>query len=268
LFCRGWLPGEPERVLLLVHGIAEHGGRYDHMGAWFAARGCAFHTYDHVGHGRSTGLPGHVERFGDYLDDLEVVLAEVRRRHPRLPLFLVGHSMGGLIAAALARERRPELCGVVTSGAALQLGDAISDAGAVAARILSRLLPRLRLPREIDPAGLSRDPEVVRAYVADPLIFRRVTLSLASELFAAIRRTRGGGADVQLPMLMLHGEADPICPVEASRDFFAQLPAAGKSLRTYPGLLHEIFNEPEREQIYLDLLAWLRAREGERCRTS
>jgi len=262
LFCREWLPENPERVLLLVHGMGEHSGRYEHFGAWFAARGCSVHAYDHLGHGRSAGLPGHVRRFDDYLDDLEGILADVRRRHPQLPVFVVGHSMGGLIVAAFARERRPQLAGAVTSAAALDLGEGVSGATLVAARILSRLVPRLRLSTELDPAGLSRDQEVVDAYVADPLVFRRVTASMANELFGAIRRTRAGGAEVQLPMLMLHGEADPICPVAGTREFFEQLPLDDKAVQTYPGLLHEIFNEPEHEQVFEDLLAWLRERKG------
>jgi alpha-beta hydrolase superfamily lysophospholipase len=103
---------------------------------------------------------------------------------------------------------------------------------------------------------------VVAAYVEDPLVFRRVTTSMASELFRAIRRTGAGGAEVQLPMLMLHGEADPICPVGGTREFFERLPAGDKALQVYPGLLHEIFNEPERERVFEDLLAWLRERKG------
>jgi alpha-beta hydrolase superfamily lysophospholipase len=261
LFRREWSPPQPDRVLLLVHGLADHGGRYDHLGAWFAARGCTVHAYDQQGHGRSTGSPGHLRRFSDLLDDLDVVLQFVQARHPGLPVFLVGHSMGGLVVASFARERHPEVAGVVTSGAALRIGG-ISRARILAVRILSRLLPRLRFDAEIDAAGLSRDLEVVSDYRNDPLVFRRITLSFARELFAAVERVAGGATGVQLPMLLLHGEADPICPVGASRDFFDQLTAAGRRLETYPGLLHEIFNEPERLTVFDDLLGWVRGQEG------
>jgi alpha-beta hydrolase superfamily lysophospholipase len=258
LFSREWLPPDPERVLLLVHGLAEHSGRYEHVGAWFAERACAVHAYDQRGHGKSAGVPGHLRRFSDYLDDLEAVLRRVRERHPELPVFLVGHSMGGLVVTTFARERRPEVAGIVTSGAALRVPANVSRTTLAGARLLARLLPRLRMNPQIDPAGLSRVPEVVRAYVDDPLVFSRITASFASELFAAMRRTGDGGADVRVPTLLLHGEADLLCPVEASRHFFAQLGAGEKGLRTYPGLFHEIFNEPERERVFDDLLAWLR----------
>jgi len=142
LFRREWLPADPERVLLLVHGLAEHSGRYEHVGAWFAARGCVVHAYDQQGHGKSAGIRGHVRRFSDYLDDLELMLRFVRERHPELPVFLVGHSMGGLVVASFARERGPEVAGAVTSGAALRLSDGVSGAKIFAVRVLSRLFRR------------------------------------------------------------------------------------------------------------------------------
>jgi len=261
LFRRAWSPPEPDRVLLVVHGLAEHSGRYDHVGAWFAARGCAVHAYDQQGHGRSSGLPGHLRRFSDLLDDLDVVLRFVQGCHPGLPTFLVGHSMGGLVVTCFARERNPDVTGVITSGAALRVAG-VPRSRIVALSMLSRLLPRRRFDAAIDAAGLARDPEVVAAYRADPLVFREVTLSLLRELFGAVTRTLAGEAGVRRPMLLLHGEADPICPVGASRDFFDRLEVAGKQLKTYPGLLHEIFNEPERETVFDDLLGWARGQEG------
>ena len=260
LFRREWSPPQPDRALLLVHGLADHSGRYDHVGAWFAERGCVVHAYDQQGHGRSTGTPGHLRRFSDLLDDLDVVLRFVQARHPGLPVFLVGHSMGGLVVTAFARERHPKVAGVVTSGAALRI-KGISRAKIFTTRILSRLLPRLRFDAQIDAAGLSRDPEVVSGYRKDPLVFQKMTLSFARELFTAIEGAAGGAGDVQLPMLLLHGDADPICPVGASRDFFDRLAVAERRLETYPGLLHEIFNEPERRTVFDDLLGWVREQE-------
>lgn len=260
LFVRDWLPPEPERALLLVHGLAEHSGRYERMAAWFAERGCAVHAYDHRGHGRSEGRRGHLRDFEEYLDDLAAMLERVRAQHPNLPIILVGHSMGGLVVAAFVRERRSDIAAAVTSGAALQISEDLPGWMLPAARILGRLLPRLRMKNAIDPEGLSRDPEVVRAYVADPLVFDKITTSLASQIFEAIQRTASGAKDVRLPMLMLHGGADPICPVAGSRAFHAELDATRSALRIYPELRHEIFNEPEREQVFEDLLAWVRER--------
>ena len=257
LFRRSWLPAEPRRVLVLVHGLAEHSGRYDHLGAWFSARDCAVHAYDHRGHGRSQGARGHVAAFAQLLDDLEGFLALVRREHPDLPIALVGHSMGGLVVGALLCERKPDVLGAVTSGAALELPTGVSGTRLRVVRALRRITPRLRIAGGVDPATLSRDPEVVRAYAEDPFVYRRITVSLASELMEAIVRTASGAIQVQVPMLLLHGEADRLCAARGSRSFHGQLRGGGHRLRIYPQLRHEIFNEPEQEQVFEDVLAWL-----------
>jgi alpha-beta hydrolase superfamily lysophospholipase len=257
LFRRSWLPAEPERVLLLVHGLAEHSGRYQHVGTWFAARGWAVHAYDHRGHGRSGGVRCHVRRFGELLDDLELVLGLVRAEHRGVPIHLVGHSMGGLVVAALVSERHPEVASAVTSAALLAISEKQSKAKVLAARLLRRVAPRLGLDAGVDPDDLSRDPEVGRTYAEDPLVQRKMTVSLGVELLSAVERTVSGGAEVRIPMLMLHGEGDPIVPIEGSRSFFAGLAVPEKRLLTYPGLRHELFNEPERETVFQDVLDWV-----------
>jgi alpha-beta hydrolase superfamily lysophospholipase len=240
-----------------VHGYAEHSGRYEGLGSWFAERGFAVHAYDHRGHGRSGGRRCHVAAFREYLDDLDGFLQIVRREHSGIPITLVGHSMGGLIAVAHLVERRPAIHSAVTSGAGLALGQGISRLRVSAARVLRHLLPRLSLGSGLDPNGLSRDPEVVKGYLEDPLVHRRMTTSLAAELLGAVPRTAARALEVEVPLLMLHGEEDPLCPAEGSRAFFDGLAVAGSDLRIYPELRHEIFNEPERERVYLDILEWL-----------
>jgi alpha-beta hydrolase superfamily lysophospholipase len=246
-------------VLLLVHGYAEHSGRYEEMAAWFAARGAAVHAYDHRGHGRSEGPRCHVGRFDEFLDDLAAVLASLREQHRGLPVSIVGHSMGGLITLAFLTERQPAVASAVTSGAALSLG-AVSPLRVALARALRRVLPRLALGSGLDPQGLSRDPEVVRRYLEDPLVERSMTASLGAEMLAAAPRTAAGAGRVAVPLLMLHGAADPLCLAEGSRSFHAGVGAGGSALRIYPELRHEIFNEPEREAVWQDVQAWLEER--------
>lgn len=259
LFHRSWLPQEPSCAVLLVHGFGEHCGRYEVIGSWLARRGCAVHAYDHRGHGKSDGPRCHVRRFDDYLDDAAAMLARLRDQHPTLPRFLVGHSMGGLVVATLARERAAaarDLAGLVLSAPALIVS--VSPWLAGTARALRWVAPRATLESGIDPQGLSTDPEVARAYVADPLVQSRLTLGLAAEMFAAIGRTGPGGADVALPLLVLHGTADPICSPAGSEAFAAAAPNA--TFRPYPGMRHEIFNEPEQETVFADLFEWISAR--------
>jgi alpha-beta hydrolase superfamily lysophospholipase len=259
VFRRAWLPERATRVLLFVHGYAEHSGRYEAMALWFAERGCVVQAYDQRGHGRSEGVRCHVERFDDFLDDLALVLDAVRSEHPELPVTLVGHSMGGLITLAFLTTRKPRVASAVTSGAALSIG-AVSPARVALARAARRLLPRLAIGSGLDPEGLSRDSEVVRRYLADPLIVRTMTTSLGAELLGAAPRTAALAGEVGVPLLVLHGEADPICAAEGSRAFHAGVRSPGAALRVYPQLRHEIFNEPEREAVWQDVLGWLEER--------
>jgi len=262
LFRRAWLPERPRRTLLLVHGYAEHSGRYDELAVWFASRGHAVHAYDQRGHGRSQGIRCHVRRFAEFLDDLGSVTESVREQHPALPLFLVGHSMGGLITLAFLAERQPRVAGAVVSGPALAV-DAVSPLRVALAKVLGRLAPRLPLGAGLDPQGLSRDPEVVRRYLEDPLVVRTMTASLGARMLDAARRTAAQAAQIHVPLLIVHGEEDPLCAPRGSQEFYAGVHSPGSTLRLYSGLRHEIFNEPEREQVYRDLLQWLDGVPGE-----
>ena len=258
LFGRSWLPERAERTVLLVHGWAEHSGRYEHVAAWLAARGCAVHAYDHRGHGRSGGARGHARSFEELLDDLELALARARAESPELPLFMMGHSMGGLVVAAFAAFRDPQVAGVATSGAALAVSELPSRAQLFALRLLARVAPRLRMDRPIATDALSRDPEVGRAYAEDPAVLRQMTLAMGAGFLSAVGRTRAAAERVRVPMLLLHGGDDPLCLPEGSERFYERVSAPGGDLRIYPGLRHEIFNEPERETVFEDLLAWMR----------
>ena len=255
LFYRSWLPEDPSASALLVHGFAEHSGRYEHLGSWLAERGMAVHAFDHQGHGRSGGWRCHVRRFTDFLDDTEVAMARARSIHSGLPFFVIGHSMGGLITACLAVERAPDVAGFVTSGAALESPMPLTRTRLWLLRLARRVAPRLSFASGLDPTGLSTDPAVVRAYLEDPLVERRITTSLASELFAAMERTASRGASVERPLLALHGEDDPICSPSGSHTF-ATAASRGRYLG-FPGMRHEIFNEPDREKVFRSLWDWL-----------
>ena len=256
LFRRSWLPPEPDRQIALVHGFGEHSGRYEEVGAWFAARGTAVHAYDQMGHGQSEGKRGHVGCFDDFLDDLGDFLEVVRAESPSLPCALVGHSMGGLIVAAFAIGRNPDVDRIVTSGPLLALGPGAGGAKLFLARLLSRVWPTFTTDAGISTEALSRDPGVGERYLADPLVHSDVTASLGMALNDGVQRTAGAGARVRVPILMLHGGADVLCAPAGSEAFFSGVTTKESALQIYPELRHEIFNEPEREQIFEDILGW------------
>ncbi|MDJ0787114.1 MAG: alpha/beta hydrolase [Myxococcota bacterium] len=256
---RSWLPDAPHRQLLLVHGYAEHCGRYEEIARWFGHRGFAVHAYDHRGHGRSEGRRAHVENFDEFVDDLAAMVRDCQAQHAELPFHLVGHSMGGLVTAAYLARGEEGIESAALSASALAIGEGISSLRITAARLLRRLAPTFAIGSGLDPEGLSRDAAVVKAYLEDPLIVGNVTASMAYELLEAVPRTAAAAPDVRVPVLVMHGEADPICPPEGSIAFAERV--AQSRLKLYPNLRHEIFNEPEREHVFQDVLEWL---EGER----
>ena len=257
---RVWLPPRPKKSMILVHGFAEHSGRYDEMAMHFAKRGFAVHAYDQSGHGRSAGPRGDVDRYDRLIDELvrfnEIVAAE----HPGLPITLVGHSMGGLVAAATVAFRSPSIDRLVLSGALLELGADSPRWRELLARLLAPLGPRVGLAVGLDPSGLSRDPEVGRRYQADPFVKDHMSARFAAGMVSTLRSMRDAADRIDRPALILHGEMDPICPVAGSRTFHAGLSPATASasrLLVYPELRHEIFQEPERHQVWQDMLDWM-----------
>ena len=260
LYRQSWLPnGESRAAIVLVHGLGEHSGRYEYLAGHCTARGFAVHALDHYGHGKSEGLAGYVERFSVYLDGVRELLAYVREQQAGAPLFLLGHSMGGLIAAAFLREAQSEFRAGVLSGPALK-----SDAAPPAIvlwvnRLLSSLAPTLPMIA-LDPAGVSRDPEVVRAYVSDPLVHHgKVRARLIAEMMAAMKQTLAHASEISLPILIMHGEDDTLTSPDGSREFFAHAGSTDKTLKIYPGLYHEIFNEPEKDAVLGEMTDWLEA---------
>jgi alpha-beta hydrolase superfamily lysophospholipase len=267
LFRRSWLPPEPVRAIALVHGFGEHSGRYEHLGAWFAERDTAVHSFDLRGHGRSPGLRGHVASFADYLNDLEHFLKFVREESGSLPVTLMGHSLGGLIVTSYAVERSPQVRSVVTSGAALELSNSLSGFKVSLARVLSKIAPRFGINAGLDVNAICTDTEVVKRYIDDPLVHGITTTSHAVAMLDQIERVHAAGAKVQLPMLLAHGEADQLCPLSGSVSFYESLPGShdGSSgpraeLKTYPDRGHEIFNDFDYEIVFADVLGFI-----ERC---
>ncbi len=262
LHTRRWLSAAPPRALLVfVHGLGEHIGRYERPGRFFADSGIVAAGYDQRGFGRSEGPRAYVDPFDAYLNDLDLFLSHVRVEFPAAPLFLFGHSMGGLIVAAYALERRPRqhnTRGLILSSPAL--GSRQAPVLQKLAGFLGRVAPRLpTIP--LDLRSLSRDPAVLERVLKDPLFYRgRLHARTGANLLSAIRRTRAHAGRLQCPFLLTHGEADQITDPLESRRFFQAAGAKDKTLHVFPGLYHETFNEPEGDEVLAVFRRWLEAR--------
>ena len=260
LFERRWQPdGEARAGLVIVHGFAEHSGRYAHVADALAGDGYAVSAFDLRGHGRSDGPRATVRSFGEYLADLRVVLDRASAESAGRPLFLFGHSMGGTIVALMCCVSPPPVEGVLLSGAGMT-NDATPPWLQRAIVALGRVAPALPTVR-LAATAVSRDPNVVRAYDADPLVYRgRVRAQMAAAMFRAMRRIEAGMPDITHPLLIKHGTADALVSPESSRALYERAASTDRTLKLYEGLYHEILNEPERDEVVADMLAWLHAR--------
>ncbi len=258
-YWQAWLPHDPARaVVVIVHGIHEHSARYAHVGRRLAAAGYAVYAADHRGHGRSDGQRGNIERMSFLTNDLDSFVRFAAGRHPDLPIFMVGHSLGGLIALHYVTEQRTtRVRGLVVSGPAVQVM-AGSTLQRRLARVLSALVPNLGVAAIDAAQKISRDPEVVRAYQDDPLVYRgKIKARTGAEILATIESLPARLPSLSIPLLILHGSDDRICALAGSTLVHDRVSSLDKTLRRYLGLYHEVFNEPEREAILADLISWL-----------
>ncbi|NNF59214.1 MAG: alpha/beta hydrolase [Rhodothermaceae bacterium] len=259
LLTRRWWPDtDPKGVVLLVHGINEHSGRYAYMASHLMAHDLAVLSYDHRGHGRSEGERSYVDAFSQYLADLVLMHREAREQTGGLPIILMGHSLGGLIAAAYVVDvRPPDLAGLVLSSPALQIPADVSPFLQRISGVVSRIAPRLRA-NKLDRTYLSRDPKVVEAYKNDPLIDQGgVRARTGHEVLQATQHVREHPEAFTMPLYLFHGTADRITDPNGSRWLYAEAPSPDKTLKLYQGFYHETMNEPERDQVLDDLMAWL-----------
>ncbi len=257
IFYRCWAATEPRAILLLVHGLAEHSGRYREFASFFADAGITTYALDHPGHGRSEGKRGHIGRFAEYTDALSQMLSLARQAHPQLPMVLLGHSMGGLIAADFLLQHQSEFVAAVLTGAAIQSPQQPPRIVLIVNRVIAAVMPQLGVLR-MDASGISRDPQVVSDYENDPLVYRgKATAGLVTALFSAMSRVVANAASIRLPMLIMHGSIDSLTAVDGSKLLHETISSEDKKIVIYDGLYHEILNEPEKENVMADILRWL-----------
>lgn len=260
IYYQFWLPeGESKAVLLIVHGLAEHSGRYMNVVNHFVPLDYAVYGIDHLGHGKSSGTRVYVEKFEDFTETLRVYFDMVHKWQLDKPIFLVGHSMGGLISAIYLLNHQPGLKGAVFSGPSVKVPGNISKAIIFVGNALSALMPKFKLIGW-EAEAISRDPLVVKAYLIDPLVHKgKITARLGVELLKAMQRVTAEASKIQLPVLVVQGSADRLVEPDGAQMLYDMVSSVDKTIKIYDGLYHEVFNEPEHNQVLCDIKTWIEA---------
>ncbi len=255
-----WVPDSAKASLLISHGYAEHAGRYAHFAEFLMAQGYAVYALDHRGHGQSEGEKANIASFEQYVQDLLAFRHHLQELGIIEPCFLLGHSMGGLIAAKLALRQADLFKGLILSAAFLENATEVPAILMSLSGVASRFLPSLATTK-LDTKLISRDTDVVKAYNDDPLVYTGGTKArLGKEMLTAGPQVLQKAKQFKLPLLLLHGTADQIASPNGSQKLFDTLELSDKTLKTYEGFYHEILNELGKEEVYTDILEWLEQR--------
>jgi len=257
LYFQEWQTEQNQKgVICLVHGLGEHSGRYEHWSALLNQAGYSVLTYDLRGHGKSGGSRGHINSFNEYLNDTDLLLIEAEARFPGTPCFLYGHSIGAIIACSYVLHRKPQLAGVILTGYASKTAVQEQKGKVLLANLLGLLAPKVTIPSGLDPSTISRDPEIVSLYVNDPMVHNKVSLGFGKGMMEGINWADQHASEWSLPVLFMHGESDKLSYVEGSREFASKI-RGDCTLKIWPGLSHEVHNEPEKEEVFEFLHQWL-----------
>ena len=259
-YIQGW---EPERkakaVICLVHGLGEHTGRYAHVGKAFNEAGYALFGFDLRGHGQTGGPRGHIPSLDVAMQDIRQFVQFQSQNHAGPPVFLYGHSLGGLLTLAYALQYPEGLRGVIVTGAGLRSALQEQKAKIALVKLLGSLMPTMIIKSELEIAALSRDTDVVQAYVDDPLVHDKASLGLGKAGLSAIDLCFARARTFKPPLLIMHGKADRITYPSGSEDFARLAGETNKdvTLKLWDGLYHEIHNEPEQKEVFKVMIEWM-----------
>lgn len=260
IFAIDWRPEPGEVVrggIVLMHGLGEHCGRYPHVARFFNDLGITVRAFDHRGHGRSGGARGDVRDSESMMTDAKMVFDDFAQQIGSVP-FLLGHSLGGLMAARFATENRSPLRGLILSSPALTI--ALTPPQKLLFKILSAIAPGLALPNGLDKRYLSHDKAVVDAYAKDPLVHAKITARLLRCMLHSIESAQSKASALKIPVLMVVAGDDHIVDASGSQTFFHHLPTDQSRIHVYPQMYHEIFNEVDADAAFADLRNWMQER--------
>jgi alpha-beta hydrolase superfamily lysophospholipase len=260
LYSKEWNPENPPKAsVVLIHGLGEHIGRYEHVAAAMTNAGYILRGFDLRGHGQSEGTRGHADSYDQIALDIDQFIRETRENHPSLPVFLYGHSLGGALVLFYGETHQGILKGIIATSPGLAPTNPLSTVKMIAARILSKVAPKSQLKNDLDLTGLSRDPQVAEKYVADPLVHPLISARLGLELINKGIFIRDHANQIAVPLLLLQGTADRLVNPPMTAEFAKLVPQNLITFHTYEGYYHELHNEPEKEQIIQTMIRWLDA---------
>lgn len=257
LFFRRWPVDQPKATLAVIPGYAEHSGRYAHVAEHLNGLGLDVFAIDLRGHGRSEGPPGYVQRFDRYLEDLDALLEYMTAESGPAKRFVLGHSMGGLVALHYTILRGPDWQGVIISSPFLGTHFTIPPLKRCLGRIMSAVHPRFSLPNGLDTSHLSHDPQIVRAYQDDPLVFDISTARWFTETMTVIENVKANAERFKLPCLFVQAGDDRIADPTQPKPLFEAIGSGDKTYVEYPGFYHELLNEVEKDKVLAEVEAWL-----------
>jgi len=265
MYSKDWKPeGKPKAVVCLVHGLGEHIGRYEHVAAALTSKGYVLSGFDLRGHGKSGGPRGHTPSYDALMDDIAKFLDKAEEHFPGLPRFLYGHSLGGNLILNYPLLRKSTLAGVISTGPWIKLSFQPPASKISLAKIMNGILPGFSQPNGLETAALSRLPEVVTAYVNDPLVHDRISARMFLTVYEAGLWALEHASEIKMPILIMHGGADRITSLEASREF-AEKAGEQVTLHIWEGLYHEIHNEPEQADVFKVMVEWLDSQINKSC---
>jgi alpha-beta hydrolase superfamily lysophospholipase len=258
MYAQSWEPEDasPKAVVCLVHGLGEHSGRYAHVGQTLADAGFTLAGFDLRGHGKSGGPRGHIPSFDAYMDDIAAFQKQIDERYSDTPCFLYGHSLGGILVLNYVLRRKPDFKGVISTGAGLRTSLEEQTVKVMMARLLGTLMPGVAIPSGLDPTTISRSPEVVDAYVNDPLVHDKMTFGFGKIMLSVIPWTFEHAHEFSLPLLMIHGKDDKLGYPRGSEEF-ASLVKQDCTLKLWDGMYHEIHNEPDQNEVLAFMIDWM-----------
>ncbi len=259
LFYQAWLPErKPRAIVVIVHGVNEHCGRYMNLVKALVLKGFGFYGFDLRGHGRSQGQRGHINHFSEYREDLRTFVELVRKKQPRVPVFLFAHSLGGLIGADFL-ERLPSVVdGAIISGGPFEPAGVTKPLLVFIAKTMSHIAPRMSFDLKLDPEVLSHDAADKAKRASDPLIDKMVSARWGTECMRTVDEVWTNTAAIHDPILIIHGEDDKLNTASGARKFFKKITFKDKTLHIYPHTYHEVHNDFGWQTMAKDLEIWIK----------